>query len=101
MLSEGTSATPTKNAPCCNRGGKTGSSQANLEAFEVRAVNDACTSSARRNPRLAEDCRQACNARSCCFIINPGNCSSRREESEEWCDKFSAWLTHIGHVYNR
>mmetsp|Transcript_5640 Transcript_5640/g.9411 ORF Transcript_5640/g.9411 Transcript_5640/m.9411 type:complete len:106 (+) Transcript_5640:391-708(+) len=54
---ERTSATPTKNALCCKRGDKTGSLQTDLEAFTVRAVNDACTSSARRNPGHPEDGR--------------------------------------------
>eukprot|EP00584_Thalassiosira_punctigera_P002152 CAMPEP_0172531610 /NCGR_PEP_ID=MMETSP1067-20121228/4945_1 /TAXON_ID=265564 ORGANISM="Thalassiosira punctigera, Strain Tpunct2005C2" /NCGR_SAMPLE_ID=MMETSP1067 /ASSEMBLY_ACC=CAM_ASM_000444 /LENGTH=839 /DNA_ID=CAMNT_0013316007 /DNA_START=123 /DNA_END=2642 /DNA_ORIENTATION=+ len=54
---------------------------------EVKAVTESCVPKARRDPWLAERCRKACDARSCCFETSPGNCSNEREE---WCDEFVA-----------
>lgn len=54
---------------------------------EVEEVEKACVSQARRDPRLADQCRKACDARSCCFNEGPYNCSSM---NAEWCEEFAA-----------
>lgn len=52
---------------------------------EVTAVNESCIYKAKRDPWLAEKCRKACDARSCCFAEDPGNCSAM---NQDWCDEF-------------
>jgi len=54
---------------------------------DVARVNKACTIKIERNPLLKEECRLACESRSCCYKTGPGNCYNL---NVDWCDEFDA-----------
>eukprot|EP00571_Detonula_confervacea_P010019 CAMPEP_0172305084 /NCGR_PEP_ID=MMETSP1058-20130122/6412_1 /TAXON_ID=83371 /ORGANISM="Detonula confervacea, Strain CCMP 353" /LENGTH=748 /DNA_ID=CAMNT_0013016547 /DNA_START=42 /DNA_END=2288 /DNA_ORIENTATION=- len=57
------------------------------EQEAIDEVTKSCVAKARRDPWQADQCRQACDRRSCCFIDGVGNCSRM---NKYWCDEFEA-----------
>lgn len=52
---------------------------------DVKRVESSCTQKIQQQPLLREECRLACDSRSCCFQNGPGNCYML---DTEWCDEF-------------